>query len=534
MPSTSIRTPTPSNGRRRLPGRRRRCNCATSISLPPRRALYQRLAGHVLYANPALRSSSDTIRRGLAGQPVAVGAGHIGRQADRAGAHRRGRGCRRRPRAAARPRVLAPEGPGRRSRDPERARRVLRPGPADRPGNPCPHQPVDDPSRDRARPGRHLRPAQRPDLRRDPRPAARRRARRPAEPPRRPGRSAQSRPDAAWRAAACPAQARDRCRSQGNAAACRGPGGAAVLQRPRRLLPQRPGICDRARPWPVDAGALDQRRLQPVLRLPGRGRRRRLHLVAEQPRQSAHALVERSGQRSSRRSALRPRPRQRRPVDADGAADPSRDGALCRPPWPGIQPVRGRGARHRARTAAIRAAFRSHQDLATDHPQRLRPAAAALGHGLRRMGARPVARRGGADHRHRARRGDRCDPRAQSLEHAARHAGGLCRPGRPPDRMDRRSQRVHRTQLHDRQSRGAERRHPAVAARRRRPRSVRGPADDDRPRARRRDRDRLLPRSGRRCRCGAGADRALSRWPISTPSIARSSTTGTRRSARCR
>ncbi|HEY4892314.1 MAG TPA: glycosyl transferase, partial [Reyranella sp.] len=32
--------------------------------------LYQRLAGHVLYANPALRSSSDTIRRGLAGQSV--------------------------------------------------------------------------------------------------------------------------------------------------------------------------------------------------------------------------------------------------------------------------------------------------------------------------------------------------------------------------------------------------------------------------------------------------------------------------------
>jgi len=32
--------------------------------------LYQRLAGHVLYANPALRSSSDTIRRGLAPPPV--------------------------------------------------------------------------------------------------------------------------------------------------------------------------------------------------------------------------------------------------------------------------------------------------------------------------------------------------------------------------------------------------------------------------------------------------------------------------------
>src|SRR5260370_20082144 len=31
--------------------------------------LYQRLAGHVLYANPSLRSSSDAIRRGLAGPP---------------------------------------------------------------------------------------------------------------------------------------------------------------------------------------------------------------------------------------------------------------------------------------------------------------------------------------------------------------------------------------------------------------------------------------------------------------------------------
>jgi cyclic beta-1,2-glucan synthetase len=35
---------------------------------PAQANLYQRLAGHVVYANPALRSSSDTIRRGLAGQ----------------------------------------------------------------------------------------------------------------------------------------------------------------------------------------------------------------------------------------------------------------------------------------------------------------------------------------------------------------------------------------------------------------------------------------------------------------------------------
>ena len=54
----------------RSPGRRRRCSCAISTSAPAQASLYQRLAGHVLYANPALRSSSDTIRRGLAPPPA--------------------------------------------------------------------------------------------------------------------------------------------------------------------------------------------------------------------------------------------------------------------------------------------------------------------------------------------------------------------------------------------------------------------------------------------------------------------------------
>ena len=62
--STSIRTPPPSSAPRRLPGPRRRCSFATSTSTPSEASLFQRLAGHVLYADPALRSSSDTIRRG--------------------------------------------------------------------------------------------------------------------------------------------------------------------------------------------------------------------------------------------------------------------------------------------------------------------------------------------------------------------------------------------------------------------------------------------------------------------------------------
>ena len=142
------------------------------------------------------------------GTAFPVGAGHLGRRADRAGAHRRGRGFGRRQRGPARPRVLAPQGTGGRCRHPERARRLLRPGPADRPGDVGPHQPVADASRGRGRARRHLRAAQRPDLRRDPRPAARRRPGGPAQPARRPERPTRSPAGAAWRAAARQAQAR--------------------------------------------------------------------------------------------------------------------------------------------------------------------------------------------------------------------------------------------------------------------------------------------------------------------------------------
>ena len=62
----------------------------------------------------------------------------------------------------------------------------------------------------------------------------------------------------------------------------------------------RPRIRHHPRPGPVDAGAVDQRDRQPQLRLPGVGRRRRLHLVGEQPREPADAVVQRSGHRSLR------------------------------------------------------------------------------------------------------------------------------------------------------------------------------------------------------------------------------------------
>jgi cyclic beta-1,2-glucan synthetase len=51
--------------------------------------LFQRLAGHVLYSNPALRPSSDELERSEGGPIGALGARYLRRFADRFGSHRR-------------------------------------------------------------------------------------------------------------------------------------------------------------------------------------------------------------------------------------------------------------------------------------------------------------------------------------------------------------------------------------------------------------------------------------------------------------
>ena len=50
----------PSTVRPRWPGPRRRCSCATSASTPAEADLFQRLAGHLLFAGPALRPDRET------------------------------------------------------------------------------------------------------------------------------------------------------------------------------------------------------------------------------------------------------------------------------------------------------------------------------------------------------------------------------------------------------------------------------------------------------------------------------------------
>ena len=111
-----------------------------------------------------------------------------------------------------------------------------------------------------------------------------------------------------------------------------------------------------ARAGAVDPGAVDQRRRQSRFRIPGCSGGQRLHLVAEQPREPAHALVERSGHRSAGRSHLPARRRDRRALGTDGGADSRPARVPFGSPRAGLQPVHARVARRGARPVDVRPA----------------------------------------------------------------------------------------------------------------------------------------------------------------------------------
>ena len=140
-----------------------------------------------------------------------------------------------------------------------------------------------------------------------------RRARRAVEPARDARRAGRAR--AATRALPCSA-ARRPAPAKSTPAAAVPPPDARVLQRPRRLRGGRPRVRDGPRPGPVDAGAVDQRDRESGVRLPGLRVGLGLHLVGQQPREPAHRLVERSGQRSAGRE--RSTSGTRRPASCGG------------------------------------------------------------------------------------------------------------------------------------------------------------------------------------------------------------------------
>ncbi len=104
-----------------------------------------------------------------------------------------------------------------------------------------------------------------------------------------------------------------------------------------------------------------------------------LHLVGEQPREPAHPMVQRPGQRPGRRGDLRPRRRERRAVESDGAADPPRGVDLRRPPRRRVQPLRAHPRRDRPEPRPVRPARRAPEGLAADDREPVRAHPAAVG-----------------------------------------------------------------------------------------------------------------------------------------------------------
>ena len=284
----------------------------------------------------------------------------------------------------------------------------------------------------------------------------------------------------------------------------------------------------------MDAGAVDQRDRESVVRLPGFGRRRRLHVGNQQSAASDYAMVKRSGERSSRRGALRSGPGYRRAVGTDRAADPRGWRAVRRSSRPGLQHLRAHLARNFARADAVRSAGRLSQDFAAEDSQSLAARATSVGHRLRRVGARHVARRLRPIHRHRDRARNSRGTGAQLFQHRIRKPDRIRRPARQFTLMDGGPNGVSRPQRHARQSRRARCWQAAVRKSRSRDGSVRGAANHGVAPAECSDRGGFLSgRGGEQ----AGSDCRRSRNiapPTSTLFWPRSRSTGTACWARCR
>ena len=281
-----------SSERARWPGRRRRSSCITCGSARTKRISSSASPIACCTPIPRPRAAPQLLASNRRGRVRALALRHLRRPSDRPGPHRAGRGARRRAPTAARARVLAHEGDRRRSGDPQRDRQ------------PPTSRACRNPSRtwcERARRPGSVQPWQRGGvflLRAD------------LVPP-----QDQILLGAASRVVLLanrgtlseqlvrlegprpgPVPPRLRTPREGAEAVPAPVLALELCERPRRIRGGRPRIRDGSRRGPVDPGSLAQRGCEPGVRLPGLGVRRGHDLVRQQPREQAHALVERSRQ----------------------------------------------------------------------------------------------------------------------------------------------------------------------------------------------------------------------------------------------
>ena len=407
---------------------------------PPGEAdLFQRLAGHLVFAGPALRPRSDVIRQGGGPQIGLWGQGISGdlpilllrigdaRRLDVA------------PATAARARVFPAEAARGRSGDPERACRVLLAGPADRAGGAGADAAAHAAGARCAGQGRRVPAARRPDPGGDGRALLASAARVVLVAAIAAAWPSSSRAPAPRRASARPIAASGR-RSRGDPSSrpCRRSSSSTGLAASRRTAGNTSSCSARARrrrrhgstssPTPASASRSRPR----AAATPGPATAARTS--------SRPGRTTRSPTAPARRSICATRRRGDAVVPDRGAAARSgRD--LRRPPRARLQPVRPRGVRHRQQPAAVRAARRPGQDLAAAAAQSVGPRPDDHRVRLCGVGARPVAHGDGAVRHDGDRRRDRRDVRAQSVE---RRVPGRASPspiwaaGRPSWTGDRR------------------------------------------------------------------------------------------------
>ena len=526
--STSIGTSPPSTGRRPWPGPRRRSSCAISASGRCEADLFQRLAGHLIFAGPALRPGSDVIRQGAGPQSGLWGQGISGdlpilllriRDAD---------DLERRAGTDARARVFPAEAARGRPRDPERACRVLLAGPADRAGDPGAH------------PAAHAAGARRASPRAPCSCCAPTWSRR-----RRPHCWSRWRASCSWRTGAgCPSSCASRRRSHGRGRRrSRGDPGSVVPPVPRlEFFNGLGGFADDGReyvivlgpgqttpaPW-INvvanpgfgflvsaegggyswAGNSRENQLTPWSNDPGH---RPLRRGVLSPRRRHRR---RCGARPRRRAATRPRPMSSAMGGATAGSTAWRSGsraACCRRCRPTTRSSCRGCSCTTSRAGPARSPFRAYVEWVLG-PSRTATAPFVTTEIDAETGAMFARNPWSA---------------ASGPRVAFADLGGA------QTELDRRSARVHRPRWHARRAGGGRRVGAALRPRGRRARSLRGDADHGPPAA-----PAPAPRS---CSCSARARTARTRaaWshatarPISTPCWTRSASNGTACSAPCR
>ncbi len=344
----------------------------------------------------------------------AVEVRHLGRPPHRARDHRRRQPAPAPLRPAQGPRVSARQGPGVRPRRAERARHHLPDGSA---GRRAAH------GRERSRagvdrsPGRRLHAPGRPHARRGSAAAARRgtrrdgRRRRSSEPAARPTRS--------HLRAACRAADGPELPKPEPAQAVPPPAAPPELESFNGLG----GFADNGREYVIrlhpnagadSAGAMGQRRRAPDVRVCRVRPRHRVHVVREQPRQPADALVQRSGERSAGRGGL-PSRRRQRPRVVGNAAARRRRSAVHDPARTGLQRLRARARRDRVAPARVRRRGGTGQGVPDCAAQHVQTPSATVGDDLRRVGPRREPRAHRTAHRHPPRADDGRAARVECL-----------------------------------------------------------------------------------------------------------------------